>query len=225
MRFYTRPALTQTLFLHKRCLYTSTAFTQDLPLHKRCLYTSTVFTQGLLLHKNVFTQDLLSLRHCLYTSSVFTQALLFIQALLLHNDILLTKAFCNLQTGNRLEGRRNAEGCKYPIVEFMLLNCRVIKLKLQLSSTSHSKVFVFLLRLTSWHGVKHSNGSQAEGHVHHLSRGRGCTEARIPALLGLAPCRTLAEKRYGSSEGWSGISENGKVEQQGTSLTSMFPRR
>ena len=121
--FYTRPAFTQTLFLHKRCLctspgFTQKGFTQDLLLHKCYLYTSTVFTQALLLHKACFytktfftrppfTQTLSLHKLCLYTS------IAFIHALLLHNDILLTKAFCNLQTGNRLEGRRNAEGCKY----------------------------------------------------------------------------------------------------------------
>ena len=101
-RFYTRPAFTQTLFLHKHCLYTSTAFTQ-----KR-FYTRPAFTQTLSLHK-----------HCFYTSPAF------IQALLLHNDILLTKAFYNLQTGNRLEGRRNAEGCKsWPSARISVVPCR-----------------------------------------------------------------------------------------------------
>ena len=110
--FYTSPAFKQALLLHK------SVFTQDLLLHKPCFYTSTVFTQALLLHKACFytirfytrppfTQTLSLRKLCLYTS------IAFIQALLLHNDILLTKAFCNLQTGNRLEGRRNAEGCKY----------------------------------------------------------------------------------------------------------------
>ena len=133
--FYTSPAFTQALLLHK------SVFTQDLLLHKPCFYTSAVFTQALLLHKTcfytnaVFTQALSLHKHCLYTRPAFTQkrfytrppftqtlslhklclytSIAFIQALLLHNDILLTKAFCNLQTGNRLEGRRNAEGCKY----------------------------------------------------------------------------------------------------------------
>ena len=133
--FYTSPAFKQALLLHK------SVFTQDLLLHKPCFYTSAVFTQALLLHKTcfytnaVFTQALSLHKHCLYTRPAFTQkrfytrppftqtlslhklclytSIAFIQALLLHNDILLTKAFCNLQTGNRLEGRRNAEGCKY----------------------------------------------------------------------------------------------------------------
>ena len=133
--FYTSPAFKQALLLHK------SVFTQDLLLHKPCFYTSAVFTQALLLHKTcfytnaVFTQALSLHKHCLYARPAFTQkrfytrppftqtlslhklclytSIAFIQALLLHNDILLTKAFCNLQTGNRLEGRRNAEGCKY----------------------------------------------------------------------------------------------------------------
>ena len=133
--FYTSPAFKQALLLHK------SVFTQDLLLHKPCFYTSAVFTQALLLHKTcfytnaVFTQALSLHKHCLYTRPAFTQKRFYtrppftqtlslhklclytsiacIQALLLHNDILLTKAFCNLQTGNRLEGRRNAEGCKY----------------------------------------------------------------------------------------------------------------
>ena len=132
--FYTSPAFKQALLLHK------SVFTQDLLLHKPCFYTSAVFTQALLLHKTcfytnaVFTQALSLHKHCFYTRPAFTQkrfytrppftqtlslhklclytSIAFIQALLLHNDILLTKAFCNLQTGNRLEGRRNAEGCK-----------------------------------------------------------------------------------------------------------------
>ena len=135
--FYTSPAFKQALLLHK------SVFTQDLLLHKPCFYTSAVFTQALLLHKAcfytnaVFTQALSLHKHCLYTRPAFTQkrfytrppftqtlslhklclytSIAFIQALLLHNDIVLTKAFCNLQTGNRLEGRRNAEGCKYLI--------------------------------------------------------------------------------------------------------------
>ena len=133
--FYTSPAFKQALLLHK------SVFTQDLLLHKPCFYTSAVFTQALLLHKTcfytnaVFAQALSLHKHCLYTRPAFPQkrfytrppftqtlslhklclytSIAFIQALLLHNDILLTKAFCNLQTGNRLEGRRNAEGCKY----------------------------------------------------------------------------------------------------------------
>ena len=136
--FYTSPAFKQALLLHK------SVFTQDLLLHKPCFYTSAVFTQALLLHKTcfytnaVFTQALSLHKHCLYTRPAFTQKRFYtrppftqtlslhklclytsiacIQALLLHNDILLTKAFCNLQTGNRLEGRRNAEGCKYGTV-------------------------------------------------------------------------------------------------------------
>ena len=135
--FYTSPAFkqalllhksvfTQALLLHKPCFYTSAVFTQALPLHKTCFYTKAVFTQALSLHKHClytrpaftqkrfytrppFTQTLSLHKLCLYTS------IAFIQALLLHNDILLTKAFCNLQTGNRLEGRRNAEGCKYEL--------------------------------------------------------------------------------------------------------------
>ena len=148
--FYTSPAFKQALLLHK------SVFTQDLLLHKPCFYTSAVFTQALLLHKTcfytnaVFTQALSLHKHCLYTRPAFTQkrfytrppftqtlslhklclytSIAFIQALLLHNDILLTKAFCNLQTGNRLEGRRNAEGCKYNIrpvpFVFKILNYR-----------------------------------------------------------------------------------------------------
>ena len=139
--FYTSPAFKQALLLHK------SVFTQDLLLHKPCFYTSAVFTQALLLHKTcfytnaVFTQALSLHKHCLYTRPAFTQkrfytrppftqtlslhklclytSIAFIQALLLHNDILLTKAFCNLQTGNRLEGRRNAEGCKYGKIFFV----------------------------------------------------------------------------------------------------------
>ena len=140
--FYTSPAFKQALLLHK------SVFTQDLLLHKPCFYTSAVFTQALLLHKTcfytnaVFTQALSLHKHCLYTRPAFTQkrfytrppftqtlslhklclytSIAFIQALLLHNDILLTKAFCNLQTGNRLEGRRNAEGCKYTSIKVHL---------------------------------------------------------------------------------------------------------
>ena len=127
--FYTNPVFTQALSLHKHCFYTK-AF-----LHKTCFfYTNAVFTQALLLHKSVFTQDLLLHKRCLYTRPAFTQKrfytrppftqtlslhklcfyinIAFIHALLLHNDILLRKALRNLQTGNRLEGRRNAEGCK-----------------------------------------------------------------------------------------------------------------
>ena len=147
--FYTSPAFKQALLLHK------SVFTQDLLLHKPCFYTSAVFTQALLLHKTcfytnaVFTQALSLHKHCLYTRPAFTQkrfytrppftqtlslhklclytSIAFIQALLLHNDILLTKAFCNLQTGNRLEGRRNAEGCKYRVLSATNLtgSCRV----------------------------------------------------------------------------------------------------
>ena len=32
----------------------------------------------------------------------------------------MTEPFCNLQTGNRLDGRRNAEGCKYKGLETCL---------------------------------------------------------------------------------------------------------
>ena len=115
--FYTSTAFTQALLLNKPCFYTK-AF-----LHKTCFYTNAVFTQALSLHKHCFyTRPAFTQKRFYMTSfhsdAVFTQALslhkhCFIQALLLHNDILLTKAFCNLQTGNRLEGRRNAEGCKY----------------------------------------------------------------------------------------------------------------
>ena len=128
--FYTSPAFKQALLLHKN------VFTQDLLLHKLCFYTSAVFTQALLLHKTcfytnaVFTQALSLHKHCLYTRPAFTQKRFytrppFTQTLSLHKlclytsiafiqalRILLTKAFCHLQTGNRLEGRRNAEGCK-----------------------------------------------------------------------------------------------------------------
>ena len=116
--FYTNPVFTQALslhkhcfytkaFLHKPCFYTNAVFTQALSLHKHCFYTRPAFTQKRFYTRPPFTQTLSLRKLCLYTS------IAFIQALLLHNDILLTKAFCNLQTGNRLEGRRNAEGCKY----------------------------------------------------------------------------------------------------------------
>ena len=104
--FYTSPAFKHALLLHKPCFYTSAVFTQALSLHKHCLYTRPAFTQKRFYTRPPFTQTLSLHKLCLYTS------IAFIQALLLHNDILLTKAFCNLQTGNRLEGRRNAEGCK-----------------------------------------------------------------------------------------------------------------
>ena len=129
--FYTNAVFTQALSLHKHCFYTSPAFTQKrfytrpaftqtLSLHKRCLYTSTAFTQGLLLHKNVFTQDLLSHKRCLYTSSVFTQALL------LYKPCFYTMTFAHTSllqpaTGNRLEGRRNVEGCKIDLYGYYSL--------------------------------------------------------------------------------------------------------
>ena len=115
--FYTNPVFTQALslhkhcfytkaFLHKNCFYTNAVFTQALSLHKHCFYTRPAFTQKRFYTRPPFTQTLSLHKLCLYTA--------FIHALLLHNDILLRKVFCNLQTGNRLEGRRNAEGCKYP---------------------------------------------------------------------------------------------------------------
>ena len=107
--FYTSAVFTQALLLHKTCFYTNAVFTQALSLHKHCLYTRPAFTQKRFYTRPPFTQTLSLHKLCLYTS------IAFIQALLLHNDILLTKAFCNLQTGNRLEGRRNAEGCKYAV--------------------------------------------------------------------------------------------------------------
>ena len=155
--FYTSPAFKQALLLHK------SVFTQDLLLHKPCFYTSAVFTQALLLHKTcfytnaVFTQALSLHKHCLYTRPAFTQkrfytrppftqtlslhklclytSIAFIQALLLHNDILLTKAFCNLQTGNRLEGRRNAEGCKYKIIQHSSSWTNIFPTEIQNSTT------------------------------------------------------------------------------------------
>ena len=113
--FYTNPVFTQALslhkhcfytkaFLHKTCFYTNAVFTQALSLHKHCFYTRPAFTQKRFYTRPPFTQTLSLHKLCLYTS------IAFIRALLLHNDILLRKAFCNLQTGNRLEGRRNAEG-------------------------------------------------------------------------------------------------------------------
>ena len=116
--FYANPVFTQALslhkhcfytkaFLHKTCFYTNAVFTQALSLHKHCFYTRPAFTQKRFYTRPAFTQTLSLRKLCHYTS------IAFIQALHLHNDILLTKAFCNLQTGNRLEGRRNAEGCKY----------------------------------------------------------------------------------------------------------------
>ena len=119
--FYTSPAFTQALLLHK------SVFTQDLLLHKPCFYTSAVFTQALLLHKTcfytnaVFTQALSLHKHCLYTRPAFTQkrfytrppftqtlslhklclytSIAFIQALLLHNDHFAHKSL--LQPTNR----------------------------------------------------------------------------------------------------------------------------
>ena len=116
--FYTSAVFTQALLLHKPCFYTK-AF-----LHKTCFYTNAVFTQALSLHKHCFYTRPAFTQKRFYTGPPFTQMLslhklcldtsiAFIQALLLHNDILLTKAFCNLQAGNRPKGRRNAEGCKY----------------------------------------------------------------------------------------------------------------
>ena len=109
--FYTSAVCTQALLLHKSvlhktCFYTNTVFTQALSLHKHCFYTRPAFTQKHFYTRPPFTQTLSLHKLCLYAS------IAFIHALLLHNDILLRKAFCNLQTGNRLEGRRNAEGCK-----------------------------------------------------------------------------------------------------------------
>ena len=99
--FYTNPVFTQALslhkhcfyakaFLHKTCFYTNAVFTQALSLHKHCFYTRPAFTQKRFYTRPPFTQTLSLHKLCLYTS------IAFIHALLLHNDILLTKAFCNL---------------------------------------------------------------------------------------------------------------------------------
>ena len=127
--FYTNPVFTQALSLHKRCFYTKaflhkTCFYTKAFLHKTCFYTNAVSTQALSLHKHCFYTRPAFTQKRFYTRPPFTQTLslhklclytsiAFIHALLLHNHIFLRKAFCNLQTGNRLEGRRNAEGCKY----------------------------------------------------------------------------------------------------------------
>ena len=116
--FYTSAVFTQALLLHKTCFYTNAVFTQALSLHKHCLYTRPAFTQKRFYTRPPFTQTLSLHKLCLYTS------IAFIQVLLLHNNILLTKAFCNLQTGNRLEGRRNAEGCKYQWFEITGRHCK-----------------------------------------------------------------------------------------------------
>ena len=62
--FYTRPAPTQTLSLHKRCLYTQ-------KINKTCFYTNAVFAQALSLRK-----------HCFYTSTAFTQRHFYDRSLL-----------------------------------------------------------------------------------------------------------------------------------------------
>ena len=121
-RLYTKPAFTQAVLLHKHVFYTRPAFTQTLSLHKRRL-----FTQALLLHKDAFAQDLLLHKRRLYTSAVFRQALLWYKPCLYTAIFILTEVFCNLQTGNRLDGRRNAEGCKIRLLtrlEYVENSCR-----------------------------------------------------------------------------------------------------